>query len=64
MMLTKEGRGSGRGGYQQRDMGPPDTVLGEGDLKAMKLRLRKLLFRNGLVCSCGGRRNAMLLLST
>jgi hypothetical protein len=22
------GRGGGRGGFQQRDMGPPDTVLG------------------------------------
>jgi hypothetical protein len=22
------GRGGGRGGFQQRDIGPPDTVLG------------------------------------
>jgi hypothetical protein len=23
------GRGGGRGGYQSRDVGPPDTVVGE-----------------------------------
>lgn len=28
MLIILAGRGGGRGGFQQRDMGPPDTVLG------------------------------------
>ena len=27
-LTSVSGRGGGRGGFQQRDFGPPDTVLG------------------------------------
>lgn len=32
MTLGGRGGGGGRGGFQQRDFGPPDTVLGSSPL--------------------------------
>lgn len=51
-ILGGGGRGGGRGGFQQRDMGPPDAVLGDVARSLLCVKCSDYLIRNGHVCSC------------